>query len=57
MNSIRMLIKIIDDGTFQDFWKDWKWIFSFSKKYKKAIFLYTLMGIGSTTLGLISAVV
>lgn len=57
MNSIRMLIKIIDDGTFRDFWRDWKWIFSFSKKYKKAIILYTLMGIGSTTLGLISAVV
>lgn len=56
-NSIQMLIKIIDDGTFRDFWQDWKWIFSFSKKYKKAIIAYTLMGIGSTTLGLVSSIV
>lgn len=56
-SSIQMLLDKVDDGTFRDFWQDWKWIFSFSKKYKKVIALYTLLGVGSTTLSLISSVV
>lgn len=56
-DSIQMMKRRIADGTFRDFWQDWKWIFSFSKKYKRVIALYTLLGIGSTTLGLISSVV
>ncbi len=54
---IQTLINKIDDGTFRDFWQDWKWIFSFSKKYRLIIFCYTLLGIGSATLGLVSSVV
>lgn len=56
-SSIQMLLDKVDDGTFRDFWQDWKWIFSFSKKYKLVIALYTLLGVGSTTLGLVSSVV
>lgn len=40
------------DGTFKEFLGDWKWIFSFSKKYKGIIFLYTVIGIFSSTLSL-----
>ncbi|MBQ7172951.1 MAG: ABC transporter ATP-binding protein [Clostridia bacterium] len=40
------------DGTFKEFIGDWKWIFSFSKKYKGIIFLYTVIGIFSSTLSL-----
>ncbi|MCD8357167.1 MAG: ABC transporter ATP-binding protein/permease [Clostridia bacterium] len=53
---IQMMINKIDDGTFSDFFDDWRWIFSFSKQYKWAICFYTLMGILSSTLGLVSAV-
>ena len=53
---IQAILNIIDDGTFSEFFSDWKWIFSFSRQYKWAIVLYTLMGILSSTLGLVSAV-
>lgn len=55
--NLQIILNKIDDGTFRDLYRDWKWIFSFSKKYKKVIALYTLLGIGSTTLGLVSSVV
>ena len=44
------------DGTFEDFVDDWKWIFSYSKKYWKATVFYMVLGIFSTTLGLASSV-
>lgn len=55
--NLQMILNKMDDGTFRDLYQDWKWIFSFSKKYKKVIALYTVLGIGSTTLGLVSSVV
>ena len=39
-------------GTIEEIVGDWKWIFSYSKKYKGAIFFYCLLGILNTTLGL-----
>ena len=45
------------DGTFGTFLDDWKWIFSYSRRYKKAIIFYTIMGILSSTLTLGSSVV
>lgn len=45
-----------NDGSLQEFLDDWKWIFSYSKKYKSAIFVYTLTGILSSTMGLGAAV-
>ena len=46
----------VKDGTFGEILDDWKWIFSYSKKYKGAIVFYTILGIVSTTLGLISSI-
>ena len=54
--SIRILAGRIKDGTFGEIIEDWKWIFSYSIKYKGAIIFYTLMGIVSTSLGLISSI-
>ena len=45
------------DGTFEDFVDDWKWIFSYSRRYWKAIVFYMLLGIFSSTLSLASSVV
>lgn len=56
-NFIQALLDKLDDGTFATFIDDWKWIFSYSKKYRGAIVFYTLLGIFSATLSLGSSVV
>lgn len=54
---VQTLLNKLDDGTFAAFLDDWKWIFLYSKKYKKAIVFYTLLGVFSSTLGLVSSVI
>lgn len=46
-----------EEGTFAAFRDDWKWIFSYSRKYKKAIAFYVVLGILSSTLSLGSSVI
>lgn len=55
--AIQMLLDRVDDGTYREFFADWRWIFTYSVKYKKVILFYTIMGILSSTLGLLSSVV
>ncbi|MCI6533593.1 MAG: ABC transporter ATP-binding protein/permease [Lachnospiraceae bacterium] len=54
--SLDILIKRWKDGTFSEIIDDWKWIFSYSKRYKGAIIFYTMLGIFSTSIGLVSSV-
>ena len=54
--SLDILIKRWKEGTFREIIDDWKWIFSYSKRYKGAIALYTLLGISGTSMGLISSI-
>lgn len=54
--SLDILIKRWKDGTFAEIIDDWKWIFSYSKKYKGAIIFYTILGIFSTSMSLVSSV-
>ena len=56
-DSIQTLLNRFYDGTFSEFIDDWKWIFSFSKKYRWIIVFYTVVGIFGSTLGLGSAYV
>ena len=51
-DSLQKLINKRHDGTFREFIDDWKWIFSFSKKYRWIIVLYTVIGIFGSTLSL-----
>ena len=44
------------DGSLKSVWADWKWIWSFTKKRRGAVVLYTLFGILSSALGLMSGV-
>ena len=44
------------DGTLKTVWKDWKWIWGFSRRHKGAVMLYTLCGIGASGLGLLAGV-
>lgn len=54
--SLDILIGKWKDGTFGEIIDDWKWIFSYSKRYKGAIVFYTLLGIFSTSMGLVGSV-
>ena len=54
--SIDRLRQSIRDGSIQEILDDWKWIFTYSKRYKGAIAYYILLGILSTSLGLASSV-
>lgn len=51
-DSLQALANKIYDGTFSEFIDDWKWIFSFSKKYRWIIVFYTFTGIFGSTLSL-----
>ena len=55
--SLNILIKRWRDGTFSEIIDDWKWIFTYSARYKGVIVFYTILGIISTTLGLVSSVI
>lgn len=44
------------DGSLKAVWQDWKWIWSFSRKRRGAVVLYTLCGILSSALGLVAGV-
>ena len=55
--SLSTLYKRYREGTFGEIIDDWKWIFSYSKRYRGAIVFYTFLGIISSTLTLIAGVV
>lgn len=55
--SLEILVKKWMDGSITEILDDWKWIFSYSKKYKWAIVYSTVMGLVSSTMGLVSSVV
>lgn len=54
--SIDKLRSSMKDGSIQEIIDDWKWIFTYSKRYKGAIAYYILLGILSTSLGLASSI-
>lgn len=54
--SLDILIRRWKDGTFGEIIDDWKWIFTYSARYKGVIVFYLILGIFSTTLGLVSSV-
>ncbi len=55
--ALKILFDKFGDGTYTDFIADWKWIFSYSAKYRWIIVYYTVMGLVSSTLGLVSSVI
>ena len=54
--SLHILKSRWKDGTFGEILDDWRWIFSYSKRYKAAIVFYTLLGVFSTSFGLVASV-
>lgn len=53
LHTLRLRIR---DGSFREILDDWRWIFSYSKRYKLAILFYTLLGVFSTSFGLLASV-
>lgn len=54
--SLGTLVSRWRDGTFSEIWADWKWIWGYTKRYQRAVWFYTVLGVASSTLGLVSAV-
>ena len=54
--SLGTLVSSWRDGTFSEIWADWKWIWGYTKRYRRAVWVYTILGVASSTLGLVSAV-
>ena len=55
-NSLHTLRQRWKDGSFHEILEDWRWIFGYTKRYKWAVLFYTLLGIVSTTFGLVASV-
>lgn len=55
--SISKLVASFKDGSIKDIIDDWKWIFTYSAKYKGPIIYYTVVGILGVFMGLVSSVV
>ena len=49
--TLQTLLNKVSDGTYKDFIQDWKWIFSYSMRYKWMVLIYLIMGILSSTFG------
>lgn len=56
IQSLEMLLSHFKDGTFREVIGDWKWIFSYSRKYTGSIILYTVLGLLSATMGVVSSI-
>ena len=55
--SLDILLKRWREGTLKEIIDDWKWIFTYSMRYKGAIAFYLVLGLFNTSLGLVGSVV
>ena len=55
--AARMLRDHLKKGTFREMLRDWKWILGFARGHWGMILLYTLLGLFSTALALVSSVI
>ena len=44
------------DGSFGEILDDWRWIFTYTRRHRAAVVFYTVLGILSTTMGLVASV-
>ena len=54
--SLGILLEHLQNGTLSEISNDWKWILTYTRRYRRPVFLYTVLGVISSTLGLVSAV-
>lgn len=56
METLKLLIGKIKDGSIREMKNEFRWMFSYGKKYKKEIIFYTFLGLFSTIMTLISSI-
>ncbi len=56
-DNVQILHDSMRDGTIKEFVDDWKWIFSFSKKYRWIVVFYVFVGILNSTMSIGTAYV
>ena len=56
INSLKYLLDKIKGNEFDEIVEDWKWIFSYSARYKWQIFVFTFFGVLTIVFGLGSSV-
>ena len=54
--SLHTLRTSLRDGSIREIIDDWRWIFTYSKRYKGAILFYIFLGVFSTSLGMVASV-
>ena len=54
--TLDTIVSRLKDGSFNEVIDDWKWIFSYSRKYKGGILFYTVLGLLSTTMAVVSSI-
>ena len=55
-SSLHTLRRKWRDGSFGEIIADWRWIFTYTRRHKAAVVFYTVLGILSTTMGLVASV-
>ena len=56
-DNMQILHDSMRDGTIKEFIADWKWIFSFSRKYRWIVVFYAIVGILNSTMSIGTAYV
>jgi len=51
-DNMQKLHDSLRDGTFKEFVDDWKWIFSYSKRYRWIVIFYAIVGILGSTMSI-----
>ena len=54
--SLHTLLNRWRDGTFKEILEDWRWIFTYSRRYKTAILFYMVLGVFSTSFSMVASV-
>jgi len=55
-STLSRITNQVKDGTFSEMINDWKWIFTYSRRYKSAILFYTVIGVISSCTSLLASV-
>lgn len=54
--ALHTLVEKHRDGTFREVIDDWRWIFGYTKRHKLAVLFYTVLGVLSTTFGMVASI-
>ena len=56
MESLKIIIGKIKDGSIKEMWYEFKWMMAYAKNYKKEIIFYIFLGMFSTVMTLVSSI-